>query len=183
MMTGSMDIFFANGAEIPSLKKTGPRFWNRLYRNLGDWRFEDVTESQGLQGERFSMGAVAGDFDNDGRTTCLCLESAQPSLPEHSRAASSRYRRKRVSGTRPWSVAAAWIDYDRDGWLDLFVVNYLDWNPDGSISAAIGRRVYESIVIHGNTGLPNRLYRNRGDGTFEDVSERCRHFANTSERA
>ena len=65
---GRPDIFFANGAELPSLRKTEPRFWNRLYRNLGGWKFQDVTAEAGLAGEGFSIGAAAADFDGDGWT-------------------------------------------------------------------------------------------------------------------
>jgi hypothetical protein len=64
---GLVDIFFANGAELPSFRKSEPKFWNRMYRNLGVGVFEDVTEQQGMAGEGFAFGAAAGDFDNDGR--------------------------------------------------------------------------------------------------------------------
>src|SRR5579863_7620727 len=64
---GRLDLFFANGAELPGLAKTGPSFWNRLYRNEGQGRFTDVTRDSGLAGVGYSIGAAAGDFDNDGR--------------------------------------------------------------------------------------------------------------------
>jgi hypothetical protein len=169
---GLVDIFFANGAELPSFRKSEPKFWNRMYRNLGGWRFEDVTEQQGMAGEGFAFGAAAGDFDNDGRVDLFV-----PAMPR------SLLYRNTVSGfvevsqranirTSGWAIAGAWLDYDRDGLLDLFVVTYLDWQPNvdrycGDRAKAI--RVY----CHPSNydGLPNRLYRNRGDGTFEDVSE------------
>jgi tetratricopeptide (TPR) repeat protein len=170
---GRLDLFFANGAELPSLKKTGPRFWNRLYRNRGNYQFEDVTEQQRLQGEGFAMGAAAADFDGDGRVDLFVPGVGRNLL--YRNTAGGFVEVAKVAGVRDerWSVAAAWLDYDRDGKLDLFVVNYLDWTPDtnrycGNKSA--GLRVYCHPREYG--GLPNRLYRNRGDGTFEDVSER-----------
>jgi len=63
---GRLDLFFANGAELPSLRKTGPKFWNRLYRNDGNLKFTDVTETAGLAGEGYGFGAAAADFDGDG---------------------------------------------------------------------------------------------------------------------
>ncbi len=63
---GLTDIYFTNGAAIPSLRKNDPRYFNRLYRNDGDWRFTDVTDSAGVAGEGYSMGASAADYDNDG---------------------------------------------------------------------------------------------------------------------
>src|SRR3954464_87474 len=64
---GFLDIFFVNGADLPGLQKTGPAYWNRLYRNRGDGTFQDVTESARLQGSGYGMGVAVGDFDNDGR--------------------------------------------------------------------------------------------------------------------
>ncbi|HEX5544240.1 MAG TPA: VCBS repeat-containing protein, partial [Nitrospira sp.] len=62
---GLPDVFFTNGAEIPSLRKSGPKYWNRLYHNEGNLRFKDVTERAGVAGEGYSMGAAVADFDND----------------------------------------------------------------------------------------------------------------------
>jgi enediyne biosynthesis protein E4 len=169
---GRQDIFFANGAEIPSLKKTGPRFWNRMYRNLGNWRFEDVTEAQGLQGEGFSMGAVAGDFDGDGRIDLFVPGVRRNLLYRNTTGGFVEVSKKAGIRDEAWSVGAAWVDYNRDGLLDLFVVNYLDWSADAEKycgDRAKGVRVYCHPREY--RGLPNRLYRNRGDGTFEDVSE------------
>lgn len=170
---GLIDIFFANGAEIPSLKKTGPRFWNRLYRNLGEWRFEDVTVSQKLQGEGFAIGAAAADFDNDGRIDLIVPGVGRNLLYRNTGNGFDDVSKKAGIHDETWSVAAAWLDYDRDGLLDLFVVNYLDWDPYADRfcgDGAKGIRVYCHPREY--NGLPNRLYRNRGDGTFEDVSER-----------
>ncbi|MCS7025790.1 MAG: tetratricopeptide repeat protein [Bryobacteraceae bacterium] len=170
---GRLDLFFTNGAELPALRKTGPRFFNRLYRNLGDWQFEDVTEQAGLQGDGFSIGAAVGDFDRDGWLD-LFVAGAGRNLLYHNRG--GRFDLLRDSGIRDekFSVAAAWLDYDFDGLLDLFVVNYLDWTPKidrfcGDPSR--GLRVY----CHPSEfrGTSNKLYRNLGGGRFEDVSERA----------
>jgi hypothetical protein len=171
---GLLDIFFANGAEVPSLRKTGPKFWNRLYRNAGNWQFEDVTEAQGVQGEGFAMGAAAADFDGDGRIDLFVPGVQRNLLYRNTEGGFVEVARKAGIRDEAWSVAGAWLDYDADGFLDLFVVNYLDWKPEperycGDRSKGI--RVYCHPREY--RGLPNRLYRNCGNGTFEDVSERA----------
>jgi hypothetical protein len=170
---GLPDLFFSNGAAQPSLKKTGPEWWNRLYRNRGGWRFEDVTEKAGVKGEGYAMGAAAADFDNDGHADLLVTGVGFRTL-----------YRNRGDGTfenatagaglsgNTWSISAAWLDYDNDGDLDVFVVDYCKWDPATEPfcgDAKAGFRTYCHPKYY--EGLPNRLYRNDGGGRFADVSK------------
>ena len=172
---GLLDVFFTNGAHIPALKKDDPRFWNRLYRNLGDGTFLDVTEKAGLKGDGFSMGVVAGDFDNDGLTDLYVTGVNSNNL--YRNRGDGRFadvtKTAGVSGTiggaKVWSVGAAWLDYDADGDLDLFVANYLDWSPEKNRLCGVeGKRLACSPTYYKK--LPNILYRNEGNGKFLDVS-------------
>ena len=173
---GRLDVFFTNGARIPDLAKDEPRFWNRLYRNQGDGTFRDVTESAGVRGEGYSMGVAAADFDNDGWTDLYVTGVNRNILyrNERGRAFTDVTARAGVSGAgaggkKPWSVGAAWLDYDNDGDLDLFVANYLDWSPENNRRCgAEGRRLSCSPTDY--EGLPNLLFRNEGGGRFTDVS-------------
>lgn len=170
---GKLDLFFANGNAEPSGPKAAPAFHNRLYRNLGGFRFEDVTEAAGLQGQGFAMGAAAADYDNDGHVDLLVPGVGGATL--YRNLGTGRFEdvtRKAGIAASPWSVAAAWLDVDRDGRLDLFVVNYLDWTP--TADRFCGDRLRNlRVYCHPKyyTGLPNQLYRNKGDGTFEDISK------------
>ena len=163
---GLLDLFFTNGAELPSLKKTGPKYWNRLYKNMGGLRFVDVTAEAGLAGEGFSIGAAAADFDGDGWTDLFVAGAGKNLLYRNERGKFTLSPR----GIRDEKFAAggAWLDYDLDGRLDLFVVNYLDWTP--AFSKRCGERL--RVYCHPREFMPtaNRLYRNLGDGTFSDVS-------------
>jgi hypothetical protein len=172
---GRTDIFFTNGAAIPSLAKEAPKYWNRLFRNEGGLRFVDVTERAGLRGEGYSMGAAAGDFDNDGRVD-LFVASVNRNLLYRNRGDGTFEDVTPRAGiaSRAWAVAAGWLDYDNDGRLDLFVVNYVKWSPE--FDRFCGDPVRKlRVYCHPRyfEGLPNTLYRNRGDGAFEDVSERA----------
>ena len=170
---GSPDIFFTNGAASDSLTKSAPRFSNRLFRNIGRLRFVDVTDQAGVSGEGYSMGAAAGDYDNDGNVDLFVAGVFRNFL-----------YRNRGDGTfedvtarseidhSEWIVAAGWFDYDRDGLLDLMAVKYADWTLDFDRycgDRARGLRVY----CHPKNFTPtaNRLYRNLGNGRFEDVSD------------
>lgn len=171
---GRIDIFFTNGADTPSLKKTGPRYSNRLFRNDGGLQFTDVTASAGLEGAGFSIGASAADFDNDGHPDLFV--AGMPNNILYRNLGDGRFVDvTQAAGIRggEWSITGGWFDYDRDGRLDLFVVHYLDWSPQrnrycGDPKAKL--RVYCNPSFY--SGTSNRLYRNRGDGTFEDVSTR-----------
>jgi enediyne biosynthesis protein E4 len=173
---GRLDVFFTNGARLPGLVKDGPRFWNRLYRNQGDGTFRDVTERTGVRGEGYSMGAAAADFDNDGWTD-LYVTGVNRNLlyrNEQGRTFADVTDKAGVTGIgvggkKPWSVGAAWLDYDNDGDLDLFVANYLDWSPEKNrVCGMEGKRL--SCAPTDYDGLPNLLYRNDGAGRFSDVS-------------
>ena len=170
---GLTDIYFANGADARSLRKRGPGDWNRLYRNLDGMRFTDITETSGTAGHGYSMGVAVADYDNDGDPD-LFVAGYRANILYRNNGRGEFHDVTAEAGifSPGWSVAAGWFDYDRDGSLDLFVVNYLDWDPGDDRFCGDrerGLRIYCSPTYW--PGLPNTLYRNRGDGTFEDVSE------------
>ncbi len=170
---GHPDIYFTNGAAVPSLQKNAPKFRNRLYHNLGNLQFQDVTDQAGVGGAGYSMGAAAGDYDNDGHPD-LFVAGVNRNILYHNRGDGTfedvTAKAGLQSGT--WAVAAGWFDYDNDGKLDLFVVRYAS-NPMSD--RYCGDRA-KDVRVYCNPKyfdpLPAILYRNRGDGTFEDVSEK-----------
>jgi enediyne biosynthesis protein E4 len=173
---GWQDLYFVNGAELPSLKKSSPGYWNRLYRNDHKGGFSDVTETAGVAGAGYSMGAAVGDYDNDGDQDIFVAGVNRNILYRNDGRGRFDDEKAGLSGIDPergkmWSVAAAWLDYDNDGDLDLFVVNYCKWSPEidpycGALKE--GWRTY--CVPDRYEGLPNQLFRNNGDGRFSDVS-------------
>ena len=170
---GRVDLYFTNGAGGDGTDKTPPRFWNRLYRNDGGLRFTDVTVETGLAGAGYAMGAAASDFDNDGDTDLFVAGVGRNQLFRNDAGRFTDVAASAGIATTVWSVAGAWVDYDRDGRLDLFVVNYVKWSPGPQRfcgDRTRGLRVYCHPKYF--EGLPNALYRNRGDGTFQDVTTR-----------
>ena len=174
---GLLDIFFTNGADIPSLEKTSPSYANRLFRNNGDGTFTDVTEKAGLAGIGYSMGVAAGDYDNDGFVD-LYVTGVNHNQLFHNNGDGTFTdvtAKAGVTGVIPgygkaWSITAGWFDYNNDGLLDLLVVNYLDYNmKTAKLCVAQGLPAYCSPIDF--LGTPNILYRNNGDGTFTDVSQ------------
>src|SRR5229473_3248953 len=174
---GLLDIFFTNGAAIPSLEKSDASYANRLFRNNGDGNVTDVTEKAGLQGIGYSMGVAAGDYDNDGFVDLYVTSVNRNQLFHNNKDGTFTdvTESAGVGGMVPklgkaWSVAAGWFDYNNDGRLDLFVVNYLNYSiKTASLCVQDGLPAYCSPVDF--LGMPNILYRNNGDGTFTDVSE------------
>ncbi len=176
---GRLDVFFTNGAAIDegmtstrAPDKRDPRFWNRLYRQNGDGRFDDVTARAGVAGHRYDFGVAAGDIDNDGDPdlyvtgyggNTLYRNQGDGTFTDVSAAAGVT-----ASG---WSSSAAFVDYDRDGWLDLFVCRYLTWTWDANVPCptadGAGRAYCHPRQFPAVTNL---LFRNNGDGTFKDVS-------------
>jgi hypothetical protein len=166
------DIYFTNGAAQPSLQKTGPQYRNRLYRNRRDWTFEDVTDKAGVGGAGFNIGVATADYDNDGHAD-LFVTGVNGNTLFRNRGDGAFQDVTRAAGlqSREWGVAAAWLDFDNDGRLDLFVVNYVKWDPAAEkFCGDAAKRIRSYCHPRFYEPLPNRLYRNNGDGTFSDVS-------------
>src|ERR1022692_2294971 len=170
---GRPDIYFTNGAQIPSLRKGSAQDSNRLFRNDGGMRFTDVTEAAGVAGEGYSNGVAAADYDNDGNIDFFVAGSANLLYHNRGNGTFEEVSAKAGIASRKWAVAAGWFDYDNDGWLDLFVVYYMNWTPESKLYCGAPRRSFRTYCDPKDfAGLTNKLYRNRGDGTFEDVSDR-----------
>jgi hypothetical protein len=166
-----IDLYLANGAALPSLEKTSPSQWNRLYRNDGGLHFTDVTEAAGVRADGFSMGVASADYDNDGRADLFVAGVGRNLLFHNAVGTFEDVTARSGIASAAWSVAGAWLDYDKDGWLDLFVVNYLDWTPAfDKFCGDRGRGIRVYCHPRDLAGLANAIYRNRRDGTFEDVS-------------
>ncbi len=173
---GLLDIFFTNGAEIPSLHKSDASFYNRLFHNNGDGTFTDVTEKAGLAGVGYSMGVAAGDYDNDGFVDLYVTGFNRNQLLHNNGDGTFTdvTEKAGVAGIipgqgKPWSVTAGWIDYNNDGLLDLFVVNYLDYSISSAHSCQTDN-IIDYCSPNEYRGTPNILFQNNGDGTFTDVS-------------
>ena len=173
---GLLDIYLVNGAEMPSLEKTGPKYYNRLFHNNGNGTFTDVTEHAKVAGAGYGMGVAVGDYDNDGRPD-LFVANVNGNQLFHNNGdgtftdvtAKAGLSGAMRHGRKMWSISAGWFDYNRDGLLDLFVVNYCDWDPryEPSCMGLNGRGYCHPDSF---PPLTNTLYRNNGDGTFTDVS-------------
>ncbi len=176
---GLLDIYFVNGADLSEPApldggaKSKPRYWNRLYRNLGSLRFEDATQKAGVQGRGYGMGVAVADYDNDGDTDIFVSNFGPDTLLRNEGGGGFRdVSREAGIGGGGWSSGAAFFDYDNDGRLDLFVASYLDWSfernrPCGD--ALPNRRSYCPPRMFG--AVSHTLYRNAGGGRFVDVSE------------
>ena len=170
---GRPDIFFTNGADPDSMRKSAPRFHNRLYRNIGDFRFLDATESAGVAGDGYSMGAAAGDYDNDGHVD-LFVAGVFKNFLYRNQGDGTFEDATALAGidASDWVVAAGWFDYDSDGLIDLMAIKYADWTLD--FDRYCGDRARDlRVYCHPKNFTPtaNRLYRNLGTGEFEDVSD------------
>jgi len=175
---GRLDVFLTNGATMTALDKTDPAFWNRLYRNLGGFKFEDVTERALVKGHGYDNGVATGDYDNDGFTD-LFVAGLRENVLYRNRGDGTFEDVTAKSGLKNadpdhgtlWAVAAAFFDYDRDSDLDLFVSNYVVWDPKTEPLCGPKGASHDYCHPKNYKGLPNSLFRNEGNGTFSDVSK------------
>ena len=175
---GWPDLYCVNGASLPSLEKSDPRFFNRLYQNNRDGTFTDVTQKAGVQGRGYEMGVAVGDYNNDGREdlyvvgvhgNTLFRNNGDGTFTDVTEAAG--VSGASAQGRKLWSVAAAWVDYDNDGHLDLIVSNYCDWTPgEDPICGGLNDRDRSYCHPDKYRAEPILLYHNNGDGTFADVT-------------
>src|SRR5215470_4821520 len=175
---GYLDIYLVGGASIPSLVKTSPEYWNRLYHNNHDGTFTDVTGKAGLAGAGYGSGVAVGDYDNDGwPDVFLANVTGNQLFHNNGNGTFTDVTTKAgvagalLDGKKMWSVGAGWFDYNNDGLLDLFVVNYCKWEPNKDPYCRVKEGVRGFCHPKNYAPLRNTLYRNNGDGTFTDVSE------------
>jgi hypothetical protein len=176
---GLLDIFLVNGGRVLdpmrspfTFDRHDPAYWNRLYRQNKDGTFTDVTERAGLANAgdaNYGMGVAVGDYDNDGFPDIYVTNFGKNILYHNNGDGTfTDVSAKAGVAAGGWSVSAGFLDYDNDGKLDLFVTRYLDWSVEKSKTCGSERPTY--CPPGEFAPITNILYRNRGDGTFEDVS-------------
>ncbi|HEX3739621.1 MAG TPA: CRTAC1 family protein [Terriglobales bacterium] len=177
---GLLDIFLVNAGRVPNpllsparFDRHNPLYWNRLYRQNKNGTFTDVTVEAGLQNAgdtNYGMGVAIGDYDNDGFPDIYVTNFGGNILYHNNGDGTfTDLTAKAGVGAGGWSASAGFFDYDNDGRLDLFVTRYLDWTPEKSKTC--GRPERPMYCPPGEFApTTNILYRNHGDGTFEDVS-------------
>ncbi|HEY4045468.1 MAG TPA: CRTAC1 family protein [Acidobacteriaceae bacterium] len=172
---GLMDLYFVQSAATDAYKPAG-LLRSALYHNNGDGTFTDVTEKAGVGGEgHYGQGVAVGDFDNDGYPD-LYVTGYDRAILYHNNGNGTFTdvtAKAKVADQGGWSTSAGWFDYDKDGWLDLVVTNYIEWSPKTNLWCGERAPGYRSYCNPDNyKGQRTKLYRNNHDGTFADVSEK-----------
>ena len=164
------DILLINGMDWPGHKRQ--RTTLRLYRNNRNGTFTDVTKSAGLDVEIYGMGVAVGDYNNDGFPDILVTCVGQNRLFRNTGKGTflDVTRSSGLAGRQGFSTSALWFDFDRDGLLDLFICNYVKWSPEHDVFCSLDGKHKSYCTPEAYRGETCWLFRNRGDGTFEDVT-------------
>src|SRR6185436_16652635 len=186
---GWPDILLVNGMEWPGRKAPsrrglgeGGRSTLRLYHNNRNGTFTDVTRAAGLDVELYGMGVAVGDFNNDGFPDVLITCVGQNRLLRNTGKGTfvDITKSSGLDGRQAFSTSAMWFDFDRDGLLDLFVCNYVKWTPEHDVFCSLDGKQKSYCTPEAYRGETSWLFRNRGNGTFEDVTATCGIFDSSS---
>ena len=166
-------IFLANGMDWPGhvQKHSTPK----LYHSNHDGTFTDVTHKAGLDVEMFGMGVAVGDYDNDGYDDLFVTAYGQSHLFHNNGNGTFTdvTQKAGLMGTKEFSTSAAWVDYDKDGHLDLVVGNYVQWTPETDLYCTLDGKSKSYCTPESYKGTAVRLWHNKGNGTFEDVTQKA----------
>jgi hypothetical protein len=177
---GWQDILLVNGMDWPGHRRQKSTL--KLYKNNRNGTFTDVTKAAGLDVEMYGMGVAVGDYNNDGFADILITCVGQNRLFRNTGKGTfvDVTRASGLLGRQGFSTSALWFDYDRDGLLDLFVCNYVRWSPEHDVFCSLDGKNKSFCTPEAYRGDTCWLFRNRGDGTFEDVTATSGIFDSSS---
>jgi hypothetical protein len=170
---GWPDIFLVNGVDWPGhvQKHSTPK----LYHNNHDGTFTDVTHKAGLDVEMYGIGVAVGDYDNDGYDDLFVTAYGQSHLFHNNGNGTFTdvTQKAGLAGIKEFSTSAAWVDYDKDGNLDLVVGNYVQWAPENDLYCTMDGKNKSYCTPESYKGTSVRLWHNNGNGTFSDVTQKA----------
>jgi hypothetical protein len=178
---GWQDVLLVSGTSWPDQQKPASSS-TRLFRNSGRGTFQDITAGSGLDVAMYGMGAAASDYDNDGREDILVTAVGQSRLFRNTGDGHfvDVTDRAGLGGRTAFSTSALWFDYNRDGLLDLLICNYVRWTPASDVFCSTDGKTKAYCTPEAYPGSTSWLFRNKGNGTFEDVTAAAGLFDPTS---
>jgi enediyne biosynthesis protein E4 len=178
---GWQDLLFVNGTDWPGHRVHGATTL-ALYRNNRNGTFTDVTKQAGLAVSMYGLGVAIGDYDNDGYDDIFVTGYGQSHLFHNNGNGTFTDVTKKAGlwGVNEFSTGAAWVDYDRDGYLDLLVANYVQWSPDKDLYCTMDGKSKSYCTPESYHGASLRLWHNNGNGTFTDVTKQAGLYDTTS---
>src|SRR5262245_34950699 len=176
---GWQDLFFTNGMDWPGQHRRTSTL--RLFHNNHNGTFTDVTHAAGLDVEAYALGVAVGDFDNDGYDDLFVTAVGQSLLFRNNKGTFKDVTKEAgLAGPNEFSTSAAWLDFDRDGNLDLIVGNYVQWTPKTDLFCTLDGTNKAYCTPESYKGASVRLWKNGGNGTFEDATSMSGLFESTS---